>query len=109
MDQNKQRLSFLHRGQDASRGQARIQKQRSPQEQEVYNGGEKHEETEFEVERSTPEAFLLLEMGSADRGVQRIQRRSVSRCNEKRVMAGRTGQETKRKSKAFLADLEKAR
>ena len=29
--------------------------------------------TQFEVERHTPEAFLLLEMESADRGVQRIQ------------------------------------
>ena len=66
--------------------------------------------TQFEVQRSTPEAFLLLEMGSADRRVQRIQRRAVSGCNEKRGMAGRsTGQETERKSKAFLADKEKAR
>ena len=31
-------------GHDTSRGQARIHKQRRPQEQEVYNGGEKHEE-----------------------------------------------------------------
>ena len=39
--------------------------------------------TQFEVERSIPEAFLLLEMESADRGVQRIQRRDVSRCKRK--------------------------
>ena len=57
--------------------------------------------TQFEVERSTSEAFLLLEMGSADRGVQRIQRRDVSRCNEKRGMAGRsTGQKTMEEKKA---------
>ena len=35
---------FYTGGQDASRGQARIHKQRWPQEQEVYKGGEKHEE-----------------------------------------------------------------
>ena len=66
--------------------------------------------TEFEVERRTPEAFLLLEMESADCGVQRIQRRD-GRCNEKRGMAGRsTGQNDGRdKSTAFLADWEKAR
>ena len=46
--------------------------------------------TQFEVERSAPKAFLLLEMGSADRGVRRIQRRMVSRCKEKRGMAGRS-------------------
>ena len=49
-------------------------------------------------------------MESADRGVQRIQRRDVSRCNEKRGMAGRsTGQKTmeEKKSKAFLADGKK--
>ena len=58
--------------------------------------------TQFEVERSTPEAILMLKMGSADRGVQRIQRRDVRRCFEKRVMAGRsTGQETKRKEQSF--------
>ena len=39
--------------------------------------------TQFEVERSIPEAFLLLEMERADRGVQRIQRRDVSRCKRK--------------------------
>ena len=66
--------------------------------------------TEFEVERSAPEAFLLLEMESADCGVQRIQRRD-GRCNEKRGMAGRsTGQNDGRdKNTAFLADWEKAR
>ena len=60
--------------------------------------------TEFEVERRTPEAFLLLEMESADCGVQRIQRRDVSRCNEKRGMAGRsTGQKTMEETKAQLS------
>ena len=60
--------------------------------------------TQFGVERSTPEAFLLLEMESADSGVQRIQRRGVSRCNEKRGMAGRsTGQKTMEEKKAKLS------
>ena len=59
--------------------------------------------TQFEVERSTPEAFLMLEREGADRGVQRIQRRDVSRCNEKRGMAGRsTGQTTKEEKNAQL-------
>ena len=35
---------FYTGGQDTSRGQARIHKQRWPYEQEVYNGGEKREE-----------------------------------------------------------------
>ena len=49
--------------------------------------------TQFDMERSAPKALLLLEMGSADRGVQRRQRRTVGRCKEKRGMAGRsTGQ-----------------
>ena len=57
--------------------------------------------TEFEVERRTPVAFLLLEMESADRGVQRIQRQDVSRCNEKRGMAGRSkGQKTMEEKEA---------
>ena len=59
--------------------------------------------TQFEVERSTPEAFLMLKIRSADRGVQRIQRRAVSRCNEKRGMAGRsTGQKTMEEKKVKL-------
>ena len=61
--------------------------------------------TQFEMERSTPKAFLLLEMGSADRGVQRIQRRRVSRCKEKPGMAGRsTGQ-----NRMEMTEREKAR
>ena len=60
--------------------------------------------TKFEVERSAPETFLLLEMERADGGVQRIQRRNVSRCNEKRGMAGRsTGQKTMEEKKTQLS------
>ena len=60
--------------------------------------------TKFEVERRAPETFLLLEMESADRAVQRIQRRGVSRCNEKRGMAGRsTEQKTMEEKRAQLS------
>ena len=63
--------------------------------------------TQFEVERTFPEAFLMLEMESADRGVQRIQRRDVSRCKRKTRDGWpqhRTGNDGRKKRTAFLTN-----
>ena len=94
MDQNKQRLVFklvgrIHR--EVRHGYTNSDGLMNRRSTMVERSAKK---TKFEVQRSTPETFLLLEMESADRGVQRIQRRDVSRCNEKRGMVGRTGQKT---------------
>ena len=90
MEQNKQRLLYI----SGAGYSARLGKDTQTAMAFRTGGLQRWRETrrkhQFEVERRTPEAFLLLEMESADRGVQRIQRRDVSRCNEKRGMAGRS-------------------
>ena len=104
MDQNKQSLFFtlvgrIHR--EVMHGYTNSDGLMNRRSTMVERSAKK---TKFEVQRSTPETFLLLEMESADRGVQRIHRRDVSRCNEKRGMAGRsTGQKTMEEKEAKLS------
>ena len=108
---NKDFLFYIG-GQDASRGQARIQKQRSPQEQEVYICGEKREENTV---RSGTEYTRGVSLVGDGKRRSRSSKNTKTGCQQmlRKTRDGwpqhRTENDGREKSKDFLADWEKTR